>query len=173
MLFRSTCTARLRFIPNPGNKAKGEEAGFILKGQDYAALKLVSTKEGCVMRYVVCRGAFNGKAEETIMETPVELKSLEKPYTQKYAVDDIPQPRLATDYILVRMKVKSSGTGNSIKSHAQFEYSLDGKTFKRAGEPFLVKEGKWIGAKVGFFNCRPTKMNDGAFLDVDWIRFTK
>ena len=71
------------------------------------------------------------------------------------------------------MKVKSSGTGNSIKSHAQFEYSLDGKTFKRAGEPFLVKEGKWIGAKVGFFNCRPTKMNDGAFLDVDWIRFTK
>ena len=168
-----TCTARLRFIPNPGNKAKGEEAGFILKGQDYAALKLVSTKEGCVMRYVVCRGAFNGKAEETIMETPVELKSLEKPYTQKYAVDDIPQPRLATDYILVRMKVKSSGTGNSIKSHAQFEYSLDGKTFKRAGEPFLVKEGKWIGAKVGFFNCRPTKMNDGAFLDVDWIRFTK
>ena len=42
-----TCTARLRFIPNPGNKAKGEEAGFILKGQDYA-------DEGR-LRHEICR----------------------------------------------------------------------------------------------------------------------
>ena len=40
-------------------------------------------------------------------------------------------------------------------------------------EPFQMKEGKWIGAKLGFFNCRPNKINDGAFLDVDWIRFHK
>ena len=50
-------------------------------------------------------------------------------------------------------------------------YSLDGKTFKKLGTPFAVKEGKWIGAKVGFFNSRPTKNNDGAFLDIDWIKF--
>ena len=71
----------------------------------------------------------------------------------------------------MRVKVKSSGIGNGIKGHAQFEYSLDGKTFRKAGEPFQMKEGKWIGAKLGFFNCRPNKINDGAFLDVDWIRF--
>jgi hypothetical protein len=41
------------------------------------------------------------------------------------------------------------------------------------GTPFEVKEGKWVGAKIGFFNMRPESKNDAAFLDIDWIRFTK
>ena len=89
------------------------------------------------------------------------------------AVDDIPQPRLATPEIYVRAVVKSSGICNDIKSTAQFYYSFDGKKFQKIGEPYTVKEGKWIGAKVGFFNCRSTVSNDAAFLDIDWIRFEK
>ena len=125
------------------------------------------------MRLVKCEGAMKGKEEKTLAEMAIELKEMEKPYTQKYAVDDIPQPRFATPDIYVRAVVKSSGIGNNIKSAAQFYYSFDGKKFQKWGEPYAVKEGKWIGAKVGFFNSRPTKNNDGAFLDVDWIRFTK
>ena len=81
----------MKFIPNPGNKNKGEEAGFIIKGQDYAAIKLITTAEGCKMRFVKCENAMKGKKEQTLAEIPVSLESLEKPYTQKYAVDDIPQ----------------------------------------------------------------------------------
>lgn len=170
---RFTATTKLKFIPNPSFKPKGEEAGVIVKGLDYAAVKFVSTKEGCVLRFVKCKDAMKGKAETMEAEVPLTLTAQPKPYTQKYAVDDIPQPRLATADIYVRVSVKSTGVGNAITSAATFEYSLDGKRFKPLGTPFAVKEGKWIGAKIGFFNCRPAVSNDGAFLDVDWIRFTK
>ncbi len=169
-----TVTARVRFIPNPGYKNKGEEAGLIIKGMDYAALKFVTLRDGtCVLRRVTCRDAMKGKAEVADGEIPVSLTRLEAPYTQKYAVDDIPQPRSATPWYYIRAEVRSSGCANGIESTAQLSYSTDGKTFRPVGEPFRVKEGKWIGAKVGFFNTRPTVCNDGAFLDVDWIRFGK
>ena len=168
-----TVAARMRFIPNPDFKPKGEEGGFVIMGQDYAAIKLVSTAEGCVLRYVVCKSAQKGKAEETIEEKPVALVPMPRPYTQKYAVDDKPQPRSATPYIYVRAKVWSTGVGNGIKAHAQFAYSTDGKKYTELGQSFDIVEGKWIGAKTGFYCIRPGKKNDAPFLDIDWIRFTK
>lgn len=176
-----TATAKMRFIPNPGSKTHREEGGFIIKGIDYAAVKVVTSasndggpcKAQAKLQYVVCEKA-QGKGKETVIaEIPLTLSEMEKPYTQKYAVDDIPQPRWATPDIYVRVKVKSSGTGNDIQCHAQFEYSLNGKSFKALGKAFNVKEGKWIGAKLGFYNTRPDKSNDGAFLDIDWIHFSK
>ncbi|MGN0280850.1 MAG: glycoside hydrolase, partial [Prevotella sp.] len=154
-------------------KNKGEEAGFIIKGLDYAAIKFITTKEGCFMRFVKCQNAMKGGKEVTETEVPMTLIEQEKPYTQRYAVDDIPQPRHATQDIYVRAVVKSAGIGNGITSSAQFYYSLDGKKFEKLGSPFTVKEGKWIGAKVGYFNCRSSVSNDAAFLDIDWIKFTK
>ena len=168
-----TVTSKLKFIPNPGNKNKGEEAGFIIKGLDYAAIKFVTTKEGCFMRFVKCKDAMKGGKEVVETEMPMTLVEQEKPYTQRYAVDDIPQPRHTTQDIYVRAVVKSAGIGNGITSSAQFYYSTDGKKFTKIGSPFTVKEGKWIGAKVGYFNCRSSVSNDAAFLDIDWIRFTK
>ena len=168
-----TVTSKLKFIPNPGNKNKGEEAGFIIKGLDYAAIKFVTTKEGCFMRFVKCKDAMKGGKEVVETEMPMTLVEQEKPYTQRYAVDDIPQPRHATQDIYLRAVVKSAGIGNGITSSAQFYYSTDGKKFTKIGSPFTVKEGKWIGAKVGYFNCRSSVSNDAAFLDIDWIRFTK
>ncbi len=169
-----TVTARVRFIPNPGYKNKGEQAGLMIKGQDYAALKFVTLRDGtCMLRRVTCRDAMKGKAEVPDGEISVELTPLEAPYTQKYAVDDIPQPRSATPWYYLRTEVRSSGYANGIGSTAQLSYSTDGKTFRPLGEPFRVREGKWIGAKVGFFNTRPTVSNDGAFLDVDGNRFGK
>ena len=168
-----TVTSKLKFIPNPGNKNKGEEAGFIIKGLDYAAIKFVTTKEGCFMRFVKCKDAMKGGKEVVETEMPMTLVEQEKPYTQRYAVDDIPQPRHTTQDIYVKAVVKSAGIGNGITSSAQFYYSTDGKKFTKIGSPFTVKEGKWIGAKVGYFNCRSSVSNDAAFLDIDWIRFTK
>ncbi len=166
-----TVTARVRFIPNPSFQQKGEEGGFAIMGQDYAGIKLVSTKDGCVLRYVECIGAQKGKPERCVVEKPIPLKAMPKPYTQRYAVDDIPEPRLATPYIYMRAKVWSTGVGNGIKGHAQFAYSLDDKNYTPLGEPFTLMEGKWIGAKTGFYCMRPGEKNDAPFFDVDWIRF--
>jgi hypothetical protein len=168
-----TATAKMQFIPNPEYKDKGEEGGFIIKGQDYAALKIVSISDGCELRYVTCADAMKGKAENIEKRVELKMSKMKAPYTQKYAVDDIPQPRMATQDVYVRVTVKSEGTGNAIKSKAQFYYSFDGKKYKKIGDEFTVKEGRWIGAKLGFYNSRPGVKNDGAFLDIDWIRFEK
>jgi hypothetical protein len=52
-----------------------------------------------------------------------------------------------------------------------FSYSTDGKIFAGLGDPFKAREGRWIGAKIGFFFTRPGKFNDAGSADIDWIRF--
>jgi hypothetical protein len=54
-----------------------------------------------------------------------------------------------------------------------FTFSTDGKNFKNVGVPFKAREGRWIGAKVGFFFNRPAKFNDVGSADIDWFRFEK
>jgi beta-xylosidase len=54
-----------------------------------------------------------------------------------------------------------------------FSYSVDGKIFTNLGVPFKAREGRWIGAKIGFFFNRPGKFNDAGSADIDWIRFEK
>jgi hypothetical protein len=52
----------------------------------------------------------------------------------------------------------------------QFSYSLDGTRFTEIGQPFKAREGKWIGAKVGFAFTRPGVFNDSGSADIDWFR---
>ena len=66
----------------------------------------------------------------------------------------------------VRVKV-------SPDSKCQFSYSTDGKKFKNLGKEFIAREGKWIGAKVGFFCTRPVSNNDGGMMSIDWFRIDK
>lgn len=54
----------------------------------------------------------------------------------------------------------------------QFSYSLDGNKFTEAGR-MTARPGKWIGIKMGFFATSETKINDAAFMDVDWFRVSK
>ena len=103
----------------------------------------------------------------------IKTSKQQQPYTVKYAVDDIPSSRIATQDVWLRVKVHSEGIANQIKAIAEWSYSLDGKKFTKIGNPFTVREGKWIGAKLGFFNTRTAKKNDAAFFDVDWIHFEK
>ena len=166
-----TATARVQFIPNPSYKQRGENAGLILQGLDYAALKLVDTPEGIVLQQVTCINADKGTAEKVNAQVSIESLTLPEPYTVRYAKDDIPQPRVASIPLYLRVKVHSEGIENQIKCKAQFYYSLDNKRWQPLGEEFTAREGKWIGAKLGFFNVRPESKNDAAFLDIDWIRF--
>ena len=153
-----TATAKVKFIPNrteaykENDKVLGESAGMIMQGMDYAALKFVDTKEeGVVLQYVTCEKAEKGKAEKMVKQVTIKTGKQPQPYTVKYAVDDIPSSRIATQDVWLRVKVHSEGIANQIQAIAEWSYSLDGKKFTKIGNPFTVREGKWIGAKLGFF----------------------
>lgn len=170
----------VKFIPNrteaykENDKVLGESAGMIMQGMDYAALKFVDTKEeGVVLQYVTCEKAEKGKAEKVVKQVTVKTSKLTQPYTVKYAVDDILFSRIATQDVWLRVKVHSEGIANQIQAIAEWSYSLEGKKFNKIGNPFTVREGKWIGVKLGFFNTCTAKKNDAAFFDVDWIHFEK
>lgn len=45
-------TAKLCFVPNPQLEERGENAGLVLFGLDYFALKLVDTQDGIVLQAV-------------------------------------------------------------------------------------------------------------------------
>ena len=100
-------------------------------------------------------GADEGQAES--QQTIVSLQPTDR--------DTIPySPAIYLDLYL-RMTVKDG--------ICTYSYSFDGKRFKQAGEPFKMRQGKWIGAKFGFVSkCKSLKSSRG-WLDIDWIRITK
>jgi hypothetical protein len=53
---------------------------------------------------------------------------------------------------------------------AQFSYSVDGASFADVGAPFRVREGRWVGARVGLFAHRAAGAPAGGFADVDFFR---
>lgn len=167
-----TTTAKVKFIPNPGYTQRGENAGMVLMGMDYSAVKFVDTKEGIVMQYVVCEKADRGASEKVVETVSLQSERRPEPYTVKYAVDDIPTSRIASQDVWLRVKVHGKGVCNQIQGFAEWSYSLDGKKYLPIGSSFELREGKWIGAKIGFFNTRSGKKNDAAFFDIDYIRFT-
>lgn len=54
-------------------------------------------------------------------------------------------------------------------SRATFSYSLDGETWKRVGDEFPLKFGRWRGDRLGFY-CWNDRA-DGGHIDVDWFRY--
>lgn len=168
-----TATARVRFIPNPDYKPKDEVGGMILQGLSYSAL-VFNEKNGGI--YLTLQNVKNADRKPELKEDGEVLipsAKLPEPYTVKYAVDDIPSSRVGTEWVYLRVKVHSEGMANQIKAIAEWSYSLDGKKYQRIGSPVELREGKWIGNKIGFFCSRPSVKNDAAFFDVDWIRFEK
>lgn len=169
-----TVTAKMRFIPNPQLKGKGESCGFVLMGQDYAAVKMTDTEEGVILQYVECEDALKGKQEETIVDIPVSSEALPAPYSNSYMSTTVPQVSPITyraSDMYVRMKVEpKERKGNVPDLTARFWYSTDGKKWTELTEkPFIGKPGKWIGAKFGFFCNRLTSKNDSGWMQIDWI----
>ena len=54
-----------------------------------------------------------------------------------------------------------------------FAYSRDGKRFTAAGTTFRMREGKWIGAKMGLVAVERNEKGDCGLLDIDWFRVTR
>ena len=149
-------TMKLTFTPSP--KYTGERTGLVVMGRDYAAIVLENTENGLVLSQVECKKADSGKPEKVNESTPLANSTV---YLKA---------RFSTDF----EKIAKSEGGHDIVVMCEFSYSTDGKRYKKLGTPFQVREGKWIGAKMGTFCTRPAMVtNDGGWADVDWFRITK
>jgi beta-xylosidase len=120
---------------------EGEKFGLLIMGIDYSYVG-VSYKGGKL--YVAQAGA----------------KDADKGYAE---TENVPY-QLNEKTFYLRVKVEKGAM-------CQFSFSTDGKAFTNLGVPFKAREGRWIGAKVGFFYTRPGKFNDAGSADIDWFRF--
>lgn len=120
---------------------EGERFGFVVMGSDYSGL-FVTNRQG---KLSISRATVKD-ADKGIAET------------------DTNSQMLSSNSMFLRISVKTGAI-------CTFSYSIDGKTFTVVGEPFKAREGRWIGAKVGFVFNRPAKFNDAGSADIDWFRF--
>lgn len=144
-------TAKLRFT----SKDQHQMGGIIMMGLDYSALVVERVGDEFQLQQLVCKAADKGH------EQSVNVLATLKP-TQKDKIDY--QPAIHED-IYLRMEV----------SHGQcrFAWSSNGKSFKPAGEAFTMKEGKWIGAKIGFVAVETSPKANRGWIDADWFRVTR
>ena len=146
-----TATAKLRFA----SKEQGQYGGIVMMGMDYRALTVNRTGDGFALELRSCRGADTGGAET--VETLARLEPTER--------DTIPYSPAV--YIDIYMRMNVSG------GMCQMAYSLDGKRFKAAGAPFKMRQGKWIGAKMGFVSETSQTSGNRGWIDADWFRVEK
>ena len=145
-----TATAKLRFT----SKADNQMGGVIMMGLDYSALMVKRVGEEFLLLRSTCKAADKGKPET------VEQIATLRP-TAKDKIDY--KPGIHID-IYMRMVVDNGS--------CQFRYSTDGKKFQSAGEAFKMREGKWIGAKMGFVSVEPDGNTDRGWVEADWFRVT-
>lgn len=146
-------TMKLTFCPT--DKYVGERTGLLVMGLDYAGLILENTADGVTLSQVECKKADKGKPETVVASVAAPAQTL---YLRAIFSDT------------GRKILKSEGSADMIVE-VNFFYSLDGVSYSPLGTTFTLREGKWIGAKIGTFCTRPyIKSNDGGWVDVDWWR---
>ena len=146
-----TATTKIRLT----SKADNQMGGLIMMGLDYSALVAKRVGDEFMLQQLICQAADKNKPERV-----VSIATL-KP-TERDVIDY--KPGIHLD-IYLRMVVA--------EGKCRFYYSLDGKKFKAAGEEFKMKEGKWIGAKIGLISVEPDGNTDRGWLEADWFRVTK
>lgn len=147
-----TATAKVFFHPRMknGETMVGEKGGIAVMGKNFATLALESREDGTFLVQTDCFGADKGNDE---MENSVVRLNTNGPVWLQ---------------AVVRMTGKKNPKAKSdYKCAVTFRYSFDGKKFTDIGSPMDVREGQWIGAKIGVFCTRPWKSNDSGWLDVD------
>ena len=146
-----TATTKIRFT----SKDQNQTGGLLMMGLDYSGLVVKRVGNDFQLLQISCKSADKGKPQTE------QLIATLKPT----AVDQIDyQPGTHID-IYMRMSV------NDGKMH--FSYSLDGKKYTKCGTEFTMREGKWIGAKVGFVAYEPGQKTNRGWIDADWFRVTR
>ncbi|HLP06348.1 MAG TPA: glycoside hydrolase 43 family protein [Paludibacter sp.] len=133
-------------------KENGDRAGIIVMGWNYSYLSLVKNGGKVMLEQVVCTDAEqkNPETHKTLGE--FDFDKIYRVGSYNYLKD-----------IYFRVKVEKGGK-------CTFSYSLDNRKFSVAGDTFVARQGKWIGAKVGVFAVKPYNSGNRGWVDVDWFR---
>jgi beta-xylosidase len=123
-------------------RADGEEAGLVVMGRDYSYISIRREEGRLLLRVVKCTGADSGAPEVEILSEEVQ-----------------------TGVLFLRLTVDPG-------AKCRFSYSFDEKEYREAGEPFVAKQGMWIGAKMGFFALRDGVTNDAGYIDLNSFTIT-
>jgi len=121
----------------------GEEFGLVIMGKDYGTLSIKRENTKLQIRTKFCKQTDKAGKEEIVETKPV-------------------------DFSTVYFRVHVSEGAN-----CQFSFSIDSVNFAPFGHAFSAHEGKWIGAKLGFFATGNDSVNDAGSADIDWFRVTK
>jgi beta-xylosidase len=120
-----------------------EEVGLVVMGLDYGRISLIRENGKLEVRTGYCKQADKGGKEEISNPSSVESST-----------------------IFFRVQVKKG-------AEYTFSYSLDGSVFIQTDSSFKARQGRWIGAKVGFYALRNGVINDAGSADIDWFRIEK
>ena len=146
-----TATAKVRFT----SKAENQMGGIVMMGLDYGALVVKRVGDEFQLQYITCKNADKGTEESVDVIatlTPTEADKIDY------------QPAIHED-IYLRMTVDDG--------KCTFSYSLNGKKYMSAGDVFTMREGKWIGAKIGLVATEPAGKANRGWIDADWWHVTK
>ena len=146
-----TATTKLRFSA----KSDGEKAGLVIMGRDYSYLVVMKSGNQFVAQQVICKDADQKSPEKTVNLAELPISRNLQVGSPVYMLD-----------IYIQVKVTEDAM-------CSFSYSIDGKKYTEVGEKFKACEGRWIGAKVGFFCVNPNDAKSKGWLDIDWFRITK
>lgn len=146
-----TATAKLQLTA----KDQGQMGGIIMMGLDYSALVVKRVGNEFELQQITCHMA-DKKGEEE-----VKVLATLKPTS----VDKIDYQPAIHESVYMRMVVKAG--------KMQFFFSKDGKKYEQVGDEFTMREGKWIGAKIGMVAKEPGGKTNRGWIDVDWFRVTK
>jgi len=122
---------------------EGERFGLVIMGMDYSYIALTNRSGKLYISRSTAKDADKGSAEK----------------------ESLPE-QLSSNDVYFRVNVEQGAL-------CSFSYSIDGVNFVTIGDKFKAREGRWIGAKIGFFFNRPGRFNDAGSADIDWIRFTR
>ena len=159
-----TATAKLEVTA----KDEDQYGGITVFGMDYSALVLRRVGDEFQLQQITCKKADKCGAEQVTVLKTFKPSSADK-------VDY--QPALHRQ-MYMRLNVKYIGGKNSDgtnkhEAHVQFAYSEDGKKFHDCGDVFTMRQGKWVGAKVGILAAEKAGKKVRGWVDVDWFRVTK
>jgi hypothetical protein len=136
------------------SKADGQYGGVVMMGMDYQAL-------------VVCRqgDSFELSSSRAEVPTPVGWRA-RRCWLRSKLPSATPFPiRLPSIWMFyLRMKVNDG--------LCRFAYSLDGKHYHEVGDVLKMRQGKWVGAKMGFVSERTTAKGNRGWIDADCSGWT-
>ncbi|MFT6867132.1 MAG: beta-xylosidase [Cyclobacteriaceae bacterium] len=125
------------------NLRKDEETGVLVFGLDYAGISLEKSDNDIVVKQIQCIQADRGLFPET---------------NEKVSLED-------SNEFWLKITVSNG--------YSTFQYSTNGKQYLSLGSKFKLREGKWVGAKLGLYSTRQQTTGISGSAEYDWVRIEK